>query len=315
MISMLIQRILWGVMTLLVISVLVFAATEILPGDAASALLGQNATPEILEALREKFGLNRPAHIRYVSWVSKMVRGDFGKSIATDRPVMPMIRQRVRNTFILATVTAIFAVPLAIILGLLSSIYPNSFLDRTISVSSLVMISVPEFFTAAILVLLLAVNWHLFPAVISASHMLDPGKLFRALTLPVLTLTAAMLAHMSRMTNAAILDILRSPYIEMALLRGVPKWRIIIRHALPCATGPIINVVAVNLGYLVSGVVIVESVFAYPGLGRMMVESVASRDVTLVQAVAMVFCVFYVGLNLLSDVLVILLNPKLRVRH
>jgi peptide/nickel transport system permease protein len=247
-----------------------------------------------------------------LSWLSRLVRGDFGKSLATGRSIAALVGERLWNTLILAILTTLFAVPLSVILGLLSASYPDSLLDRTISVSSLMLISVPEFFTAAVLVLAFAVTWRLFPAVIHVSQFSSPGQMLHALTLPILTLTASMLAHMSRMTRAAILNVLRSAYVEMAILKGLTKERIIFRHALPNALGPIINVIALNLGYLVSGVVVVETVFAYPGLGRMMVDSVTNRDVPMVQAVAMIFCATYVGINLVADLLVMATNPRLR---
>ena len=312
MLSLLIRRFLFGLATLWVVSILVFAGTEILPGDVATALLGQSATRESVSALREQLGLNYPAPIRYLSWLSRLVRGDFGKSLATGRSIAALVGERLWNTLILAILTTLFAVPLSVILGLLSASYPDSLLDRTISVSSLMLISVPEFFTAAVLVLAFAVTWRLFPAVIHVSQFSSPGQMLHALTLPILTLTASMLAHMSRMTRAAILNVLRSAYVEMAILKGLTKERIIFRHALPNALGPIINVIALNLGYLVSGVVVVETVFAYPGLGRMMVDSVTNRDVPMVQAVAMIFCATYVGINLVADLLVMATNPRLR---
>jgi len=312
LLSLLIRRFLFGLATLWVVSILVFAGTEILPGDVATALLGQSATRESVSALREQLGLNYPAPIRYLSWLSRLVRGDFGKSLATGRSIAALVGERLWNTLILAILTTLFAVPLSVILGLLSASYPDSLLDRTISVSSLMLISVPEFFTAAVLVLAFAVTWRLFPAVIHVSQFSSPGQMLHALTLPILTLTASMLAHMSRMTRAAILNVLRSAYVEMAILKGLTKERIIFRHALPNALGPIINVIALNLGYLVSGVVVVETVFAYPGLGRMMVDSVTNRDVPMVQAVAMIFCATYVGINLVADLLVMATNPRLR---
>ncbi len=310
----LLKRLFYGLLTLLVISVLVFAGTEILPGDVATAMLGQGATEESVAALREDLGLNRPASVRYFAWLGDFVQGDLGISTATGRPIAELINTRAKNTFILAVLTAVFAVPLAVFLGIVSAMYPDSLVDRSISISSLMLISVPEFFTGALLVFLLAVTWHLFPAVIYVSEFKSAGQMVHALVLPILTLTAATLAHMCRMTRTAILDVLRSGYVEMALLKGASKRRIILRHALPNALGPIINVIAVNLGYLVSGVVVVEAVFAFPGLGRMMVDSVTNRDIPMVQAVVMIFCVVYIGVNIVADLLVLLTNPRLRMK-
>jgi peptide/nickel transport system permease protein len=308
------KRLALGLLTLWAVSVLVFAGTELLPGDVATAILGQGATTETVEALREQMGLDRPALERYISWISNMLRGDLGNSIATGRSIGMLMEDRVYNTFLLAGVTALVSVPLALLLGILSVIYPEGILDRSISVSSLVLISLPEYFTGAALILLFAVTWHIFPAIVYSSQFTSFWLTMRALTLPVITLTVAILAHMVRMTRAAVLDVLRSPYVEMALLKGVPKGRIILRHALPNALSPVINVVAINLGYLVSGVVLVEAIFSYPGLGRLLTDAVANRDLPLVQGVAMVFCIVYVLLNLLADILVSLTNPRLRIK-
>jgi peptide/nickel transport system permease protein len=308
------KRLALGLLTLWAVSVLVFAGTELLPGDVATAILGQGATPETVAALREQMGLERPAAERYFAWIGNMIQGDMGQSVATGRSIGSIMQDRVYNTFLLAGVTALVSVPLALLLGIVSVIYPEGVLDRSISMSSLVLISLPEYFTGVALIFGFAVTWHLFPAVVYSSQFTSFWQTMRALTLPVITLTVAILAHMVRMTRAAILDVLRSAYVEMALLKGVPKGRIILRHALPNALSPVINVVAINLGYLVSGVVLVEAIFSYPGLGRLLTDSVANRDIPLVQAVAMVFCVVYVLLNLIADILVMVTNPRLRAK-
>jgi peptide/nickel transport system permease protein len=314
MLLLILRRLIIGFLTLLVISVLVFAGTEILPGDVATAVLGQSATEETVQALRLKMGLDDPAPVRYFLWLSGIVQGDLGESLATGRDIFGLITERLLNTFVLALFTALFAVPLALVLGILCALYPDSFVDRSISYSTLVLISLPEFFTAALLVFLFAVTWNIFPAVVRITSFGNIGVTLHNLMLPILTLTAALLAHMTRMTRSTILDVLHSGYIEIALLKGVPKKRIVLRHAFPNSLGPIINVIATNLGYLVSGVVVVEAVFAYPGLGQMMVDCVTNRDIPLVQAVAMLFCTFYIGLNLVADVLIIMTNPRLRYK-
>jgi len=315
MIPLLIRRFLLGIATIWIISVLVFAGTEILPGDVATAILGQSATPEAVAAIRENLGLDRPAVVRYGIWLAKMLRGDMGTSLATNRPIASIILDRLKNTFFLAAITAIFSVPISVILGIISAGKPDKLLDRSISILSLVAISAPEFFTGSILVIIFAVSLHVLPSISYISETTTPLGVIKAMVLPMLTLTAAMLAHMTRMTRAAILEVLRSPYIEMAILKGVPKKRIIFRHAIPNALGPIINVIALNLGYLVAGVVIVEVIFAFPGLGRLMVDAVTSRDVPMVQSVAMIFCSVYVGVNLMADLLVLATNPRLRQKR
>ena len=312
MIALLIRRVLAGLLTLLAASVLVFVGTEVLPGDVVTTILGQSKTPESVAALREQLQLDRPPPARYFEWLVNLLQGDLGKSLISGRPVADVIKGWLSNTLILAGVTALFAVPISFALGLLSAAYPNSLLDRTISITTLMVVSVPEFLTASILVLWFSIYFNLLPATSHVSGSATMAELARALVLPVATLTIASLAHMTRMTRAAVLDVIRSPYVEMAVLKGVPKGRIILRHALPNALGPIVNVVALVLGYLVSGVVIVEAVFSYPGLGRLILDSVGFRDLPMVQALAMIFCAFYIGVNLLADIVVLLTSPQLR---
>lgn len=311
MILLIVRRLLIGLMTLWAASVLVFVGTELLPGDAATAYLGQEKTPEAVAALRAKLGLDKPSPIRYFIWLTNFLQGEMGNSLVSSKPVAGVISSWVKNTFILAGFTALISIPLSLGLGLLSAAYPNSLLDRSISVSSLMIVSVPEFLTASVLVLLLAVNLHLLPATSHLSAGSSGTDLLRALILPMATLTIASLAYMTRMTRAAIMDVLRAPYVEMAVLKGVPRGRIIVLHALPNALGPIVNVIALVLGYLVSGVVVVEAVFAYPGMGRLLLDSVGLRDFPMVQSLAMIFCGFYISINLIADVLAMLTNPRL----
>jgi peptide/nickel transport system permease protein len=312
MAALLLRRLCVGLATLWAISVLVFAGTEVLPGDVAAMVLGQGATPETVSALRTELGLNRPAPVRYIEWLSNTVRGNLGKSLASGRPVSAIVRDRLNNTLLLAAFAALVSIPLSLLLGLLGATFPNSAFDWTASMATLFLISVPEFLVAAVLVLALSVTWKLLPAVSFAVRFEGIGDALRTMALPVLTLIFTMLAHMSRMTRAAILEVMRSPYIEMAVLKGVSQRRIILRHALRNAIGPIANVVALNLGYLISGVVVVETVFNFPGLGRLMVDSVSFRDIPLVQTTVMIFCSAYVFFNLLADVVARLANPRLR---
>ena len=311
MILLITRRLLVGLLTLWAASVLVFTGTELLPGDAATAYLGQEKTEAGVAALRAKLGLDKPAPVRYFIWLTNLLKGEMGNSLVSRKPVAKVIRGWVNNTFILAGFTALIAIPLSLFLGLLSAAYPNSALDRTISVSSLMVVSVPEFLTASILIILVAVNLQWLPATSHLSANSSGLQQFRALVLPMITLTVASLAYMTRMTRAAIMDVLRAPYVEMAVLKGVPKSRIILLHALPNALGPIVNVVALVLGYLVSGVVVVEAIFAYPGMGRLLLDSVGSRDFPMVQALAMIFCGFYISINLVADILALITNPRL----
>jgi peptide/nickel transport system permease protein len=301
-----------GVITLWVVSVLVFVGTEILPGDVAEAILGQSATPEAVAAIREQLHLDRPAPVRYLGWLTNLLRGDLGMSLAANMEISEMISGRLKNTLVLAGLTAALAVPLALAMGLAAAMFPGGRLDRLVTVSTLFLLSVPEFFIAATLVLVFAVHLQWLPAITYMTEYESIGQMVKSLALPILTLTTSVVAHMARMTRAAIINVMTSPYIEMAILKGVPRGRIVLRHALFNAVGPVVNVVALNLAYLVSGVVIVETVFAYPGLAKLMVDAVSRRDMPLVQACAMIFCSAYILFILIADVLAILANPRLR---
>ncbi len=313
MAELIVRRVVLGLASLWVISVLVFAITELLPGDTAIAILGQEATPEMRQALEEKLGLGKPAHERYFRWLGATLRGDFGLSFATQAPIADIVETRMANSLRLAVLTALLAVPLSLALGLLCAALPGSLFDRSINVLSLLVVSLPEFVVGLLLVLLLAVKLKLLPAVAANLDASSTSALLRGLTLPVLTLLAAVQAQMIRMARAAVLDVMQRPYIEMARLKGASMSRIILRHALPNALGPIINVVALNLGYLVSGVVVVEVVFSYPGLGMLMVQSVSTRDMPVIQVTALIFCTTYVLLTLATDVIALLANPRLRL--
>lgn len=304
------QRLALGVLTLFVISLIIFGALQLLPGDPAQSMLGQGATPETVAALRTQLGLDEPAHVRYLNWIGGVFRGDLGTSLASRRPIAELIGTRLGNTLFLAVYAAVIAVPLSLVLGVLAALYRNSLFDKAVNIATLSSISFPEFFVAYILIYWLAQAGY-FPSIASITPGMGLGeKLYRTF-LPALTLTLVVTAHMMRMTRAAIINLLASPYIEMARLKGVTPRRVIVRHALPNALAPIINVVALNLAYLVTGVVVVEVVFVYPGLGQLMVDSVAKRDVPVVQACALIFAAAYVLLNLTADVLSTLSNPRL----
>jgi len=299
-----------GVIILLVISVIIFFMVELLPGDIAQAVLGQGATPENLAALRKQMGLDQPAIVRYLDWLSGAVMFDFGNSIVTGASVTETIGERFANTLFLATYAAAIAVPLSIVLGVIVALLRNSIFDRLANIFALSSVSFPEFFLGYILIFLLSQSG-LFPSVADVSSGMPLIEKLYVAFLPALTLTLVVTAHMMRMTRAAIINLLAAPYIEMARLKGVPPWRVIIRHALPNALAPIINVIALNLAYLITGVVVVEVVFFYPGLGQLLVDSVSKRDVLVVQAASLIFAGAYVLLNLAADVLSTLSNPRL----
>jgi peptide/nickel transport system permease protein len=306
------QRLSLGLLTLLAVSVLIFAGTEILPGDVATAILGQSATPEAVEAIRKSLGLHDPAIVRYWHWLTSILQGDLGHSLANNRPIAPQISGRLLNTLFLASVAAIVSVPLSVGLGIVAAINQNKPFDRIVNVITLSTISVPEFFVAYILIIVFSVQLGWFPSLSDVTSDMSFGDRLIAVALPATTLTLVVVAHMMRLTRAAVISVMSSPYIEMAFLKGIPKWRIVVEHALPNALAPIINVIAINLAYLIVGVIVVEIVFVYPGMGQLLVDAVSKRDVPVVQACGLIFASTYVGLNMIADLLAILSNPRLR---
>jgi peptide/nickel transport system permease protein len=313
-IRMIALRLALGIGLLFIVSLIIFGATELLPGDLAQQILGQGATPETLAALREQLGLNDPAPVRYWNWLSGALTGDFGVSLSNGRPISELIGARLGNTVFLALYAAALAVPISLVLGILAALWRNSIFDRAANAGALTAISFPEFFVAYILVLWLA-QTGLFPSMVRINPATTFGDRIYMTFLPALTLTLVVTAHMMRMTRAAIINLMASPYIEMARLKGLSPLRIVLRHALPNALAPIINVIALNLAYLITGVVVVEVVFVYPGLGQLMVDAVSNRDIAVVQAVALIFAGAYVALNLIADVLSTITNPRLMHRR
>ena len=311
-VTIVLKRLGLGLVTLLVISIIIFGAVELLPGDIAQAVLGQGATPENVAAMREQLGLDRPAPVRYLAWLRGAVVGDFGVSLVSQTPVAETIGPRLYNTLFLALYAAVIAVPVAIGLGVLVALFRNTVFDRVANVIALISISSPEFFLGYVLILYLAVNTGYFPAIAKLQPDMDFAEKLHRTFLPALTMVLVVVAHMMRMTRATIINLLASPYIEMARLKGVPPWKVIVKHALPNSWAPIINVVALNLAYLITGVVLVEVVFVYPGIGQILVDSVTKRDFPVVQACCLIFAATFIVLNLAADVGAILTNPRLR---
>ena len=310
--GLVLKRLGFGLITLLIISIIIFFMVELLPGDIAEAVLGQGATPENLAALREEMGLNKPAFVRYFEWLGGAVVGDFGNSVVSGERVSTLITERFINTLFLAAYAAVIAVPFAITLGVIVALLRNTLFDRVANVLTLTSISSPEFFLGYILILYLSVKTGMFPAISSLRADMSFADLLHRTFLPALPLVLVVTAHMMRMTRAAIINLLASPYIEMARLKGTPPWKVIVKHALPNAWAPIINVIALNLAYLITGVVLVEVVFVYPGIGQALVDAVSKRDFPIVQACCLIFAATFILLNLAADVGAILTNPRLR---
>lgn len=309
---LIVQRLGVMVLTLVIVSFTVFAATQMLPGDVAEILLGQAATPEAVAALREAMGLNQPALVRYFQWLLGLTQGDFGLSYVTRESIAELIAGRLENTLRLAGVTTLFSVPLALSLGILAALYQGTKFDRIVSTITVTVISVPEFMVATIAVLVFAVYLQWLPALSYANEITSLGQMLKTFAMPVITLTFVISAQMIRMSRAAVIETLNTPYCEMALLKGASRARTVLVHALPNALGPIANAVALSLSYLLGGVIIVETIFNYPGVAKLMVDAVATRDLPLIQSCAMIFCFGYLMLIMLADIVSILANPRLR---
>ncbi len=311
-IILVVQRLALGILLLFAASILIFAGTTMLPGDVAQQILGQGATPENLANLRAELGLNDPPVSRYFNWLGGVLQGDLGTALTNGRDIADSIGGRLKNTMFLAFWAALISVPLAIFLGLLAVRYKDRIPDKLISAVTLTTISIPEFMIGYILVYWLAIKLRWFPSVAIMNDSMSLFEKLNAIAIPVMVLTLVVLAHMMRMTRAAILNVMQSAYIETAELKGLRMLTVIRKHAFPNAVAPIVNVVMINMAYLVVGVVVVEVVFAYPGMGQYLVDHVSKRDVPVVQACGLIFAAVYIGLNLIADVVSILTNPRLR---
>lgn len=306
------SRLAVGVLTLLIVSLVVFFLTSLLPGDAVQEQLGQDATPEAVAAMRTLLGLDQPVYLRYMHWLGGLITGNPGVSLVNGMAVDEMIASRLPNTLRLASIAALVSVPLALTIGILSAMYRGSIFDRYSNMLAVFAVSVPEFLIATVAVLIFAVKLGWLSALSRDVEVESFGQLVRVYAMPVLTLCCVLVAQMARMTRAALIDQLSSPYVEMAVLKGARPIRVVLRHALPNAIGPIANAIALSLSYLLGGVVIVESIFNYPGIATLMVNGVVTRDMPLVQACVMLFCLGFLVLVLLADLCAIVSNPRLR---
>lgn len=309
---LLLTRLVAALATLWFVATAVFVITNLLPGDVAQELLGQSATPEAVAGLRKALGLDVPPFQRYLSWLGHLVMGDPGKSLVNGVPVATLIGSRLGNSLLLAGVTALVAIPIALALGITAAVARGSIYDRIVGAGTILVVSVPEFLVASVAVLIFAVHLKWVPALSQLGRIDGMLDMIRVFALPVFTLTCVIVAQMARMTRAALIDALSSSYVEMAILKGASRARIVLHHALPNAIGPIANAIAFSLSFLLGGVIIVETIFNYPGIAKLMVDGVATRDLPLVQATAMLFCGAYLILVTLADIAAIVANPCLR---
>jgi peptide/nickel transport system permease protein len=311
-VPLILRRVGAALITLLLVSIVIFTIASLLPGDAAQEVLGQSATAEQVAALRTEMGLDRPAPVRYVGWLGDLLQGDPGHSFVANLPVSDIIAERLPNSLLLAGLTAAVAVPIALLIGIVAAIRRGRATDRVLNIITLSLVAIPEFLVATVGVLIFSVYLLWLPSIALVSEEATFGEMLRSLALPILSLAAVVIAQMARMTRAAVADQLDRPYVEMALLKGVPYTRIILFHVMPNAVGPVVNAIALSLSFLMGGAIIVETIFNFPGLASLMVNAVTSRDMPLLQACAMIFCAAYLALMLIADVIAILANPRLR---
>lgn len=307
------RRLLLGVVTLVVASVVIFAATQALPSDPARAILGRSATPEAVAALRAQLGLDEPVLVQYLSWIGGVLRGDLGDSLAADAPVTDVIGQRIVNSGFLMAIAAVISVPLAVLLGAVSARRRDTPFDHAVSIVTLALAALPEFVVAIALVILFATTvFQLFPGVTLIDPGVGPWNYPKELVLPTLTLVIAVTPYITRIMRGSMVEILESEYVEMARLKGLSERLVVWRHAVPNGIAPTFQVIAINLAFLAGGIVVVEAVFNYPGIGAAFVDAVRARDMPVVQALALLIAALYVVLNLLADLATILVSPRLR---
>jgi peptide/nickel transport system permease protein len=308
------RRLLLLVVTLFVTSIIIFTLTQLLPGDVARLILGRDARPEAVEQLRQERGLNDPAPVQYVRWLTGFVMGDWGTSFSSGNPaIRALVMERLGNSLRLALMTLLISVPLSIVLGVLAGLRENSLLDNMISLFSLAVVGLPEFVTALVLINVFAIGLGWFPASSSVSPDDSLGEWIRQLILPAVTATFVLLGYISRLTRAGVVDELKKPYVRTAVLKGLPQQTVIFKHVLRNALLPTVTVVAISFGWLIGGLIVIENVFGFPGLGRLMVEGVELKDIPRIQASVMVIVFFFAFANLVADLVYAMLNPRIRL--
>ncbi|ANG62632.1 ABC transporter permease [Marinobacterium aestuarii] len=312
MLNLIFKRLVLALMTLATVCVLVFAMTEYLPGDVCSAYLGRDAQGTRLDNCRLERGLDRPALQRFGDWTSGVLQGDLGTSLKRNKPINDLVGNRMRNTLVLGVSAALVGIPLAVALGVFAALRRDRGSDIAISTLSIFTMTIPEFVTASLLILVFSVQLQWFPAVVTVRPTVPIVELLPNVVLPMLTLALVMMAHILRMVRSSMIDVMASDFVQMARLKGVPLRQIVWRHALPNAMLPAINIIALTIAWLLGGVVIIEQVFNYPGIGTLMIRAIQDRDLPLVQAIALLLAAVYVACNLLADLCSLALNPRLR---
>ncbi len=315
MLRMLLRRLFLGAVTVVIVSVIIFAGVEILPGDACTAFLEREAQGRLLENCREAQGLNRSAAERYIDWAASALRGDLGVSANGGVSIAELVGNRLGNSLLLAACALALGVPLAIFLGVVTGLWRDRWVDLVFSTGAIFAMTIPEFVSATLLILVFSVWLGWLPGIVLTPADAPVAEFFPEILLPVIVLAMVMTAHILRMVRSSVIEVMAGDYVQMATLKGVPYWRIVFRHALPNALLPAINVVALTVAWLLGGVVVVEVVFNYPGLGRMMIDAISDRDLPVVQAIALIVATVYVVVNLTADLLTMVLNPRLRTHY
>lgn len=315
MLAMLFRRLGLGAITVWLVSIIIFLGVEMLPGDACTAFLEREAKGKLLENCREDLGLNRPALMRYAEWAEGAVQGDFGVSANGQKPISELVGYRLRNTLLLASGAMLAGIPLALFLGVVSALWRDRPVDIAVSTLAIFAMTIPEFVSATLLILVFSVWLGWVPGIVLTPANAPLAEFFPEVLLPITVLTLVMTAHILRTVRSSVIEALASDYAQMARLKGVPYWQMVFRHILPNALLPAINVIALTIAWLLGGVVVIETVFNYPGLGRMMIDSISDRDLPVTQAVALIIGTVYVGVNLAADIMTLLANPRLRTMH
>ena len=312
MLFLIIKRILLGLITLFIVSLITFVGTEILPGDACTTYLERQAFGEQLEACYRRLGLNVPAYERYVSWAVNAIQGDFGYSLSGEMPIKEVLEPRIKNSLVLASAAIFIGIPIALILGIVTALWRDKLPDVAISTVTIFAMTIPEFISATLLILIIAIWLEWLPGIVIVPTDVSLLELLPNIILPVIAIAMIMTAHMARMVRSSVIQVMASEYVQMAILKGVPYWKMVFKHVLPNALLPAINVVALTIAWLLGGVVVTEVVFNYPGLGRLVIESISNRDLPTVQALAIILASIYVSINLLADLMTLMLNPRLK---
>ena len=312
MFFLIIKRILLGLITLFIVSLITFAGTEVLPGDACTTYLEREAYGAALEACYKRLGLDIPAYERYVNWAVGVIQGDFGYSLSGEMKINDVLGPRVKNSLVLASASILIGIPIALLLGIITALWRDKLPDIIISTFTIFSMTIPEFISATLLILIVAIWLEWLPGIVIVPTGASISELLPNIILPVIAISMIMTAHMARMVRSSVIQVMSSDYVQMAILKGVPYWKMVFKHVLPNALLPAINVVALTIAWLLGGVVVTEVVFNYPGLGRLVIESISNRDLPVVQALAIILASIYVVINLIADLLTLMLNPRLK---